>query len=45
MTNACCIRLVALCTGRAPEFLADAYDTHYASDTVLDLVHFGWAGG
>lgn len=37
-------RLVTLYTGRAPEFLADAYDTHYASDTVLDAVHFGWAG-
>ena len=37
-------RPVALCTGRAPEFLADAYDAHYASDTVLDRVHFGWAG-
>ncbi|MFG2799983.1 DUF3500 domain-containing protein [Streptomyces pseudovenezuelae] len=37
-------RLVALYTGRAPEFLADAYDTHYACDTALDLVHFAWAG-
>ena len=31
-------------TGRAPEFLADAYDMRYASDAVPDLVHFGWAG-
>jgi hypothetical protein len=37
-------RLLTVYTGRAPEFLAHAYDTHYASDTVLDRVFFGWAG-
>ncbi|CAM5657803.1 DUF3500 domain-containing protein [Streptomyces griseorubiginosus] len=37
-------RLITQYTGRAPGDLADAYDTHYASDTVLDHVHFGWAG-
>ncbi|MFD4530246.1 DUF3500 domain-containing protein [Streptomyces sp. NPDC058470] len=37
-------RLLALYTGRAPETLADAYAAHYATESVLDEVHFGWAG-
>jgi hypothetical protein len=37
-------RLVAHYTGRAPSALARAYEAHYARDSVLDDVHFGWAG-
>lgn len=37
-------QLLALYTGRAPERLADAYALRYASESVLDEVHFGWAG-
>ncbi|NNN29140.1 DUF3500 domain-containing protein [Streptomyces sp. S3(2020)] len=37
-------RLLALYTGRAPQDLAREYGAHYASDPVLDEVHFSWAG-
>jgi hypothetical protein len=37
-------RLLALYTGRAPERLADAYAVHYSVESVLDDVHFSWAG-
>lgn len=37
-------RLLALYTGRAPEGLADAYAAHYMAESVLDEVHFSWAG-
>ncbi|MFF1450331.1 DUF3500 domain-containing protein [Streptomyces sp. NPDC058274] len=37
-------QLLALYTGRAPQGLADAYEVHYAAESVLDEVHFGWAG-
>ncbi|WP_327256506.1 DUF3500 domain-containing protein [Streptomyces sp. NBC_01244] len=37
-------RLLALYTGRAPEDLADAYAAHYLTESVLDEVHFSWAG-
>jgi hypothetical protein len=36
--------LLALHTGRAPTGLADAHAVHYAAESVLDEVHFGWAG-
>lgn len=36
--------LLALYTGRAPERLADGYALRYATESVLDEVHFGWAG-
>jgi hypothetical protein len=37
-------RLIALYTGRAPSSLAEAHTAHYTVDSVLDEVHFGWAG-
>lgn len=37
-------RLLALYTGRAPERLADAYAAQYTDESVLDQVHFSWAG-
>lgn len=37
-------QLIALYTGRAPNALAAAHTAHYATDSVLDKVHFGWAG-
>ncbi|MBB5079509.1 DUF3500 domain-containing protein [Nonomuraea endophytica] len=37
-------RLLSRYTGRAPEALAEAHDAHYAVDSVLDEVHFAWAG-
>lgn len=36
--------LLSRYTGRAPQELASAYDAHYARDSVLDEVHFSWAG-
>ncbi|MFF4724138.1 DUF3500 domain-containing protein [Streptomyces mirabilis] len=37
-------RLLSLYTGRAPEDLAKDHGAHYASDSVLDEVHFSWVG-
>ncbi|WP_369211408.1 DUF3500 domain-containing protein [Streptomyces flavofungini] len=37
-------RLLTRYTGRAPQSLAAAHDAHYASNSVLDEVHVGWAG-
>ncbi|MGI5461148.1 DUF3500 domain-containing protein [Streptomyces sp. CA-249302] len=37
-------RLLFLYTGRAPQDLATEYSAHYASDSVLDEIHFSWAG-
>lgn len=37
-------QLLSLYTGRAPEDLAKDHGAHYASDSVLDEVHFSWAG-
>ncbi len=36
--------LIGLYTGRAPEPIAHRHSAYYARDTVLDEVHFGWAG-
>jgi hypothetical protein len=36
--------LLAVFTGRAPHDLAKAHIAHYASDAILDEVHFAWAG-
>ncbi|MEU8124890.1 DUF3500 domain-containing protein [Spirillospora sp. NPDC049024] len=38
-------RLLTRYTGRAPQDLAAAHRAHHARDSVLDEVHFGWAGG
>jgi hypothetical protein len=37
-------RLLCLYTDRAPHHLAKDYSAHYACESVLDEVHFGWAG-
>ncbi|MCP2315980.1 Protein of unknown function (DUF3500) [Nocardia amikacinitolerans] len=38
-------RLIALYTGRAPAAMAAVHAARYASDAVLDVTWFGWAGG
>ncbi|MFI9412840.1 DUF3500 domain-containing protein [Nocardia gamkensis] len=38
-------RLIALYTGRAPAAMAAVHAARYATDAVLDVTWFGWAGG
>lgn len=38
-------RLIALYTGRVSTALAEVHAARYATDTVLDITWFGWAGG
>lgn len=37
-------QLISRYTGRAPHGLVAAYDAHYSRESVLNEVHFGWAG-
>ncbi|MEU1387233.1 MULTISPECIES: DUF3500 domain-containing protein [unclassified Nonomuraea] len=37
-------RLLSRYTGRAPHDLAAAHDAHHALDSMLDQIHFAWAG-
>ncbi|WP_218022229.1 DUF3500 domain-containing protein [Nocardia amamiensis] len=38
-------RLIALYTGRVPAAMAEVHAARYATDAVLDVTWFGWAGG